>query len=279
MTTHRLAAPTLTVPAPTPTFPAPALHFPDTPKDDMQNLTHLNSPGYIPVLQRHLGSPDAIAVLTEFPIGWRVTGDRRGLLSPDLLIAFDVEVATIINHNGYSIEYHGKPPDFVMEVASRHTARRDETEKRAGYATYGVPEYWRFDDTDGEFYSVNLAGDRLVNGRYEPIEVAPAGHARYWGYSAALQLYVCWEYGWLRWYDPDTGYLPTHHQEADARRAAELRQAAAELRQAAAEAGLAVARTGLATTQAALAAAEAELAAERAARLEIAELLRQLQGD
>lgn len=83
---------------------------------------------------------------------------------------------------------------------------------------------------------------------------------------------ICWEYGWLRWYDPATGYLPTHHQEADARLAAELRQAAAE-------AGLAVARTGLATTQAVLAATEAELAAERAARLELAELLRQLQGD
>ena len=270
MTTNLMAAPTA---------PAPALRFPDTPSDDMQNLMHLNAPGYIPAIQRHLGAPDTTAVLSEFPIGRRVTGDRRGLLSPDLLIAFDVEVATIISHNGYSIEYHGKPPDFVMEVASRHTARRDETEKRAGYAAYGVAEYWRFDDTDGEFYSVNLAGDRLVNGRYESIEIAAVGHAHYWGYSAALQLYVCWEYGWLRWYDPATGYLPTHHQEADARLAAEARQAAAEAGLAVAEAGLTVARTGLATAEAALAATQSELAAERAARLELAERLRRLQSD
>ena len=40
-------------------------------------------------------------------------------------------------------------PEFVLEVASVHTADRDDTEKRIGYANYGVSEYWRFDPTDG----------------------------------------------------------------------------------------------------------------------------------
>ena len=241
---------------PPPLDTAPAVRFPDTPKDDMQNLIHLNEPGFIPVLGLHLGAPDTTAVLSEFPIGWNVS-QRRGLLSPDLLIAFDVELATIIADNGYSIDYHRKAPEFVLEIASRGTARRDERDKREGYAAFGVVEYWRFDDTDGRFYSVNLAGDCLVNGRYEPIAVTEVGHARYWGYSAVLNLYVCWEYGHLRWYDPVTGYLPTHAQVAGARMAAEAALAAAE---------------------AARIATEAELAAERAARRALEDQIRRLQS-
>ena len=39
----------------------------------------------------------------------------------------------------------GKPPEFVLEIASRTTARRDETVKREGYAKLSVPECWGFD--------------------------------------------------------------------------------------------------------------------------------------
>ena len=215
----------------------PAGQFPDTPQEDMQNLIHLNEPGFIPAISLHLGAPEVTAVLSEFPIGWNVS-QRQGLLSPDLLIAFNVEVAAIIADNGYSIDYHGKAPEFVLEIASRNTARRDEREKWDGYAAYGVTEYWRFDDTDGRFYSVNLAGDRLVNGRYEPIPVAEIGHARHWGFSDALGLYICWEYGHLRWHDPATGYLPTHHQEAERRIAAEAQLAEERAKRLALEARL-----------------------------------------
>ena len=243
MTTRPIAPPTLDT--------TPAGRFPDTPEEDMQNLIHLNDPGYVPAIRLHLGLPETTAVLSEFPIGWRITSDRRGLLAPDLLIAFNVEPAAIIADNGYAINYHGKPPDFVLEIASRCTARHDETKKRDGYAAYGVTEYWRFDDTDGRFYSVNLAGDLLVNGRYESIELVEAGHAQHWGYSEALGLYVCWEYGHLRWYDPVAQrYLPTYYQEAAARIAAEEARAAAE----------------------------AQLAAEREARLALEAQLRRLQN-
>ena len=46
----------------------------------------------------------------------------------------------------------------------------------------------------------------------------------HYGYSAVLGLYLCWEHGRLRWYDPATGYLRTHdetdralHEERSAR--------------------------------------------------------------
>ena len=37
---------------------------------------------------------------------------------PDLIIAFNVDPAAIIEQWGYSIEDRGKPPDFVLETAS-----------------------------------------------------------------------------------------------------------------------------------------------------------------
>ena len=51
-------------------------------------------------------------------------------------------------------------------------------------AELGIPEYWRFDET-GEHHGKRLAGDRLVNGQYQPmlIEELPDGVLQ--GYSAA----------------------------------------------------------------------------------------------
>ena len=48
------------------------------------------------------------------------------------------------------------------------------------------------------------------------------------GYSATLGLYLCWEYGCLRWYDPETGYLPTHYETSDERDAERAARIAAE---------------------------------------------------
>ena len=213
MTTKPIAPPAAT----------PTGQFPDfPPRDDMQNVLYLYKPGYVAALHRRLAAPDTV-VIGEAPIGWD-TSQRRGLLIPDLLIAFNVNQAMVVEQKGYAISDQGKPPDFVLEIASKSTSGRDETDKRSGYAAYGVPEYWRFDDTGGEYYSTHLAGDRLVNGAYQSIGVNEVGNARHWGYSEVLGLYLCWEYGYLRWYDPAAqGYLETYDQAADGRLAAEER--------------------------------------------------------
>ena len=76
----------------------------------------------------------------------------------------------------------------------------------------------------GRYYPEGLAGDRLVDGVYISIIVEEVTHARHWGYSTVLGLYLCWEYGHLRWYDPAARrYLRTHDQEAEDRIAAEAR--------------------------------------------------------
>ena len=201
--------------------------FPDLPpRDDMQNSIYLDSPAHQAALAFHFDAPDSTLVLSEIPLGWE-TGQTAGLLVPDLTIAFHIDRATAYRQRGYSIGQHGKPPDFVLEIASIHTARNDYTGKRDGYAAYGVPEYWRFDPTGGDYYPAVLAGERLVNGVYQPLELerTPGGWR---GRGPALGLDVCWEDGQLRWYNPAAGeYLRTLAEEAGGRIAAEDQRDAA----------------------------------------------------
>ena len=198
----------------------------------MQNPIYLYLPGHLAALARHFGNPDATIVLGEVPVGRNIRR-RRGLRIPDLTIAFGVDRNAVIDNNGYSIEERGKPPDFVLEVASLSTAENDYAVKRVDYAAFGVPEYWRFDPTNGGRYDAGLAGDRLVDGAYQPIEITQVDDAHFHGRSEVLGLDLCWEEGQLRWYDPVAqGYLLTFDETEDARLAAEqrVRELEAELR-------------------------------------------------
>ena len=250
MTTTRPELVVLSDPPATPRFPT----FP--PRDDLQNYKLLHDYGHVGALRRRLGSELTTVVYSELPLGWNHRR-QRGMRVPDILVAFNVNRNFIVADGGYSIEDHGKPPEFVLEIASPTTSRNDETVKRRDYANFRVIEYWRFDDTEGKLYRAALAGDRLVNGEYEPIEVVEVSWARIWGYSAVLNLYVCWEYGYLRWYDPVTQrYLCSYDEEADQRIAAQ---------------------TELATEREARISAEAELGAEQAARIVAEARIRQLE--
>ena len=212
--------------------------FPDfPPRDDMNNPVYLYDPAHPSALRRHLGSPETTLVLGETPVGWRPS-QVSGILIPDLLVAFNIDRAAIIAQDGYAIEERGKPPDFVLEVASKTTARNDDTTKRDGYANYGIPEYWRFDPTGGRYHQTGLAGDQLSNGTYQPIPIERLDDHRYRGYSAILGLYICWEYSQLRWLDPATNtYLRTYDDAENDRLAAETGRLAAEADRLAAEAG------------------------------------------
>ena len=157
---------------------------------------------------------------------------------PDLLVAFGVDPELYEDSNGYIVSEQGKPPDLALEIASRRTWRVDIEVKPEFYAGLGVAEYWRFDET-GEFHGTRLAGERLVEGRYEPIaiEELPGGELR--GYSEVLGLYFCWRAGRLDWYDSQTkGYIPSLESEREARLIAEARADDAESRAAELEAEL-----------------------------------------
>ena len=133
---------------------------------------------------------------------------------------------------GISCWSRGKPPDFVLEVASESTAEIDVGAKRRDYAALGIPEYWRFDHTPtGEHHGERLAGERLVNGEYVAIEIEQLAYGSLQGYSPALDLYLRWQDGELVFYDPATGRrIATLEDERAARADAEARADTAEAR-------------------------------------------------
>lgn len=151
--------------------------------------------------------------------------DRRNLnirVQPDCYFAFGVDAAAIRQRKMYLPWEVGKPPDFALEVASQTTSRQDVRVKNGIYARIGVPEYWRFDSTGGVYYGQPLAGDRLVNGVYQPIELTREPDGILKGYSRVLDLYLCWDNELLHFYDPASqSYLWTISEERAARRAAE----------------------------------------------------------
>ena len=194
------------------------VQFPDAPPEEMTAYHHVNLPGYPGSLTSHFGNPETTVILSEIAAGLFATEDREAIRYPDLLIAFNAKPEAIIPRNGYFIPEQGKPPDFVLEVASESTGRRDETTKREDYATMSVTEYWRFDPTGGLHHSTHLAGDRLENGVYLPIPIQRTAEQHYWGRSEALGLFLCWEEGSLRFWDPvGQSYLNTFMEERDAR--------------------------------------------------------------
>ena len=196
--------------------------FPDyPPRDDMQNSLYLDAQAHQASLHRHLGGNDAVIVLSEIPVNWN-PGQQEGHRIPDLLVAFEGDLALAIEQKGYSIRAQGKPPDLVLEVASPSTGRADYTEKRDDYAAFGIPEYWRFDPSGGRHHGgAPLAGDRLVDEAYQPIEINLTDETHLWGHSDVLNLDFCWEDGQLRWWDPAVGRYLRTFDETDEERAAE----------------------------------------------------------
>ena len=217
--------------------------FPEyPPRGDMNNPIFLHEPSHMRSLAIHFGNYESTFVLSEVPISPYAT-IRRENRKPDLIVTFDCDRDLLIRQKGYSILSQGKPPDFVLEVASESTGVVDYTDKRRDYAACGIPEYWRFDPSGGFFHEVALAGDRLVEGEYEPIEIQVVGDRTYRGYSEVLGLWVYWDERQLRWFDPKTGqFLRTHDEEyrraeleAYERQRAELRAIEAETRAESAE--------------------------------------------
>ena len=212
------------------TFPA----FP--PRDDMENYLHMYRPGHAGALHRHLGLSNTIIVLGEAPLRW-TPSQLRGHRIPDLTVSFNADLDLAVRQKGYSVRDQGKPPDFVLEIASVTTGRQDYTDKRVDYASFGVTEYWRFDSSGGRYYDAPLAGDRLMDDGYQPIEINGTDSTHLWGHSDILNLDLCWEEGRLRWWDPVTArYLLTFDETDDERMAAEARADSAEARADSAEA-------------------------------------------
>ena len=230
-------------PDPPPDF----VQFPDAPrKEEMTSPKYLLDPGKSRALRHWLGNFESTLItfdlfLSPAPFAeLREMEGRADVFYPDMMIAFGVDPQVVANRNGYAISDHGKPPDLIMEVASGSTFRNDATRKREGYAALGVREYWRFNSGVGPRDFPRLSGDRLVDGRYEPLPIEEWAPGHYRGFSETLRLYVCWEEApaseqardaRLEWYDPVEGvYLPGYDAVMEARDAERDARLAAEAR-------------------------------------------------
>lgn len=170
-------------------------------------------------------------------------GDPKVVVAPDVFVTFGGDAAALDFPVSYRVWEVGAPPGFVLEIASKRTAKEDLRTKPEKYLDMGVDEYWRFDPTGGEFYSQVLQGDRRVGEVWEPVGIRDDGEGRLWGHSRCLGLDVFADVPRLRFRDPASGeWLPDPDNAPIARYAAEARAAAAEARAAAAEAELAALR-------------------------------------
>ena len=156
-------------------------------------------------------------------------GNNRNRIAPDVLVALGLGMHL---RSSYFVWEEGKPPDWVLEVASPGTQAKDRTDKREKYAAIGVPEYWLFDPT-GEAYprgTPRLQGLKLVDGKYQPLPWRLADGERMIR-SKILRLDVSADGLLLRFRDAVTGKIVRHRPEVDAaaeRAEAQIKQEVAQ---------------------------------------------------
>lgn len=129
--------------------------------------------------------------------------DTSRIPYPHMMIVRDVDVALFEASNAYIISEQGKPPDWVIMLASDSTAEANLAPRRDYFESLGVLEYWLLDHR-AELHGATLIGSRLVNGRYEPIEIETLPNGRLQGYSAVLGIILRWTGEYLNYVSPDS---------------------------------------------------------------------------
>ena len=193
-------------------------------------------------------------------------GNRAAVVAPDLMVVFG---AAPHHRLSYKLWEEPKAPDFVVEVLSERTWRRDLTVKPALYQDLGVAEFWILDVIDK--LPAPVMGMRLnAAGTYDPIRPTSRGtHV-----SDLLGLELLDNDRNFRFRDLATGQLVPDYAESE-----EMREAAqTDAKSARTDAKSARAEANVARTDAHAARAEANAARmeANAARERIAELERRL---
>ena len=212
----------------------------------------------------------------DMPVVFRLPDEHglqvKGRLSPDVFVALGVEHAP--ERRDYDATVL-KPPDFVLEVLSKSTWKRDVGPKLEAYALAGVRECFLFDPVGEHIappalrgFALSKAGarplpevalpDGVVGVRSEVLDLVAhvgAADAQAEGHG---RVHI------LRWRDPRTDEnLPTLAEEAAARVAeAKGRAEEAAARAAAEQKARAAEQKARAAEQKARAAAEQKAAAE-----------------
>ncbi|MDE0419840.1 MAG: Uma2 family endonuclease [Gammaproteobacteria bacterium] len=182
-------------------------------------------------------------------------GNRSALLVPDVFVSF---AAGRGYRSCYKAWEEGGVPDFVLELLSANTWRRDVEVKPPLYEALGVREFWIFDPLGR--LSDPMIGRRLdASGTYRPVPAVRGGGWR----SDVLGLDLILHPGGFRFRDPATGETLPDAVEA----AAQRDEAAAQRDEAAAQRDEVAAQRDEAAAQ-----RDNEAAARHAAEARVAEL-------
>ena len=150
-------------------------------------------------------------------------GNKAAVVVPDLMVVFG---APTHHRLSYKLWEEPKVPDFVAEVLSERTWRRDLTVKPALYQDLGIREFWILDVIDK--LPAPVIGSRLnPDGVYEPIPPSPEGVL----VSEVLGLELLDNDRDFRFRDVATGELiPDYTESEQMRKAAEAKANAARRR-------------------------------------------------
>ena len=136
-----------------------------------------------------------------FRLLYYVEGEPRSRVAPDVFVVIE---APKRRRRTYLLWEEPKGPDFVLEVTSWSTRRRDQGFKRDLYARLGVGEYWLFDPT-GDWLDPRLQGNRLADGTYVPLSPIGIEGGERVLQSAVLGLDVYVDGEEIRFRNPATG--------------------------------------------------------------------------
>jgi Uma2 family endonuclease len=121
-------------------------------------------------IENHFSHIPDVYVLGDMMMYYEESDPRKSI-SPDIFVAFGIGKK---ERRIYKIWEEGKPPDFVLEFASKGTYRNDLTGKVQLYAEIGIPEYFLY-DVDRRYLPTPLMGFRLSGHAYVEIPALPNG--------------------------------------------------------------------------------------------------------
>ncbi len=242
----------------------------DYPTTDGQPMAETDAQG-IPLMNSVVGLRDHFRRREDVYVSGNLLiyyeeGNVNASVAPDVFV-----VVGVPNHarDTYKLWKEGKAPDFVLEITSRSTRARDQTEKRELYERLGVEEYWRYDPT-GDYLDPPLSGLCLSGGEYAELGPRRLADGTLALRSRVLGLELRIEGDELRFFDPATGeYVLTLTESNEERQRAEQERQRAEQERQCAEQERQRVEAERDSAQARLA---REAAARRAAEARVAEL-------
>ena len=143
-------------------------------------LTHI-----IQTLENHFTQRPEVYVSGDI-LMYYVEGQPQKVVSPDVLVTFGIGQKPRLT---YKVWEEGKVPDFVMEMSSKTTYRKDLGEKMTLYASLGIRDYVLY-DAEGLYLPTPLMGFTLVDGSYVAMSLECGWGALFGG--VRLRVPVTW---------------------------------------------------------------------------------------